>query len=246
MPESREDFGNRVLDFVDEIRDAVDHAEICRRMSLEVARIGYCYVSVWDFPRPGQSYTSGVLFNSRPPEYCERYEERHYAAIDPLIRAVRRTLAPVVWSDIPKGEISKEAKLLFHDARDTGANNGIVVPIVSASGSISIFSASGYKPDVSPRARSAVEIVGIYSRQLLQRTAKAAADVPAPRPILTRREREIMTWIAAGKTDEEISCILHIRRETVTTHVNNAKLKLNATRRTQAVVQALRLGEIAL
>lgn len=55
-----------------------------------------------------------------------------------------------------------------------------------------------------------------------------------------------MRWVAAGKTDDEIGEILTIGRETVTTHVENAKVKLNATRRTYAVVQALRFGEIHL
>jgi DNA-binding CsgD family transcriptional regulator len=55
-----------------------------------------------------------------------------------------------------------------------------------------------------------------------------------------------MRWVAAGKTDDEIGEILTISRETVTTHVENAKIKLNATRRTYAVVQALRFGEISL
>lgn len=246
MLESREDFGNRVLDFIDEMRNVEDHAEICRRMTREINLLGYSFVTVWNMPKLGDSIRNCFLFNSRPREYSEQYAKNNYIAIDPLVRAVRQTLQPVAWSDIPVTAISKEAAKIFHEAHESGANNGFVVPIVTASGSISIFSASGDQPDVSKRARSAMEIVGIYSHQLLQRAARASRHEPLPQPILTKREREIMTWVAAGKTDDEIAAILNIQRETVTTHVNNSKSKLNSTRRTHAVVQALRLGEIAI
>jgi DNA-binding CsgD family transcriptional regulator len=63
---------------------------------------------------------------------------------------------------------------------------------------------------------------------------------------LTPREREIMQWVASGKTDDEIGDILSIGATTVTSHVENAKQKLDAFRRTYAVVQALRFGEITL
>jgi LuxR family quorum sensing-dependent transcriptional regulator len=63
---------------------------------------------------------------------------------------------------------------------------------------------------------------------------------------LTDREREILQWVAAGKSDDEIADILSIVTTTVTSHVENAKRKLDAFRRTYAVVQAIRLGEISL
>jgi len=53
-----------------------------------------------------------------------------------------------------------------------------------------------------------------------------------------------LCWVAASKTDDEISAILTIGSETVKTHVENAKYKLNAAKRTFAAVQALRFGEI--
>lgn len=53
-----------------------------------------------------------------------------------------------------------------------------------------------------------------------------------------------MTWIAAGKSDDEIGDILSIATSTVTSHVENSKQKLDAFKRTYAVVKAIRLGEI--
>jgi DNA-binding CsgD family transcriptional regulator len=79
------------------------------------------------------------------------------------------------------------------------------------------------------------------TRALVRRQREEVVHTP-----LTPREREIMQWVAIGKTDEEIAGILSISMTTVTSHVENAKQKLDAFRRTYAVVQAIRLGEISL
>jgi LuxR family quorum sensing-dependent transcriptional regulator len=55
-----------------------------------------------------------------------------------------------------------------------------------------------------------------------------------------------MRWVAAGKSDAEIAEILSISPGTVTLHVERAKRKLDAFRRTFAVVKAVRCGEITL
>ena len=242
MPELRDDYRNRILDFIDGMRDVGDHAEISRCMNRNVGSMGYCFVSVWDFPSPGQSLKNSVLFNTRPREYTERYIAKNYAAIDPLVRAVRRTLSPVVWSDIPAAEISKEAARIFNEANEFGATNGIVVPIVSASGSISIFSASGDGPDISAGARRALEIIGIFSHQFLQRAARVTAGLPNPPTStapLTNREREILTWSAFGRGADEIGDILGISERTVRFHIGAAIQKLGAANKTHAVALAV-------
>ena len=63
---------------------------------------------------------------------------------------------------------------------------------------------------------------------------------------LTPREREIMQWVAAGKTDDEIGEILTLGTSTVASHIENAKRKLDTFRRTHVVAEAVRLGEISL
>lgn len=64
-----------------------------------------------------------------------------------------------------------------------------------------------------------------------------------PRP-LSPREREVLTYAAAGATDVVIGKILFITVPSVRTHVENAMRKLNAKNKTQAVAQAIRNGEI--
>lgn len=62
----------------------------------------------------------------------------------------------------------------------------------------------------------------------------------------TSREREILALLAAGATDEQIAEMLELSPATVQTHVRNAKAKLGARTRAQAVALALRQGMINL
>ncbi len=60
----------------------------------------------------------------------------------------------------------------------------------------------------------------------------------------TPREREVLTLLAAGATDEQIAEMLELSPATVQTHVRNAKAKLGARTRAQAVAMALQHGMI--
>jgi DNA-binding response OmpR family regulator len=70
----------------------------------------------------------------------------------------------------------------------------------------------------------------------LARVARAA--VWSRQVDLTERETETLTWAARGKTSSEIGTILGLTKRTVDFHIDNARLKLNATSRMHAAVKA--------
>ena len=67
---------------------------------------------------------------------------------------------------------------------------------------------------------------------------KAPSDRPGARQP-SRREREILALLARGSTDVQIAEALELSPATVQTHVRNAKAKLGARTRAQAVALAL-------
>jgi DNA-binding response OmpR family regulator len=56
--------------------------------------------------------------------------------------------------------------------------------------------------------------------------------------MLNEREVETLTWVARGKTSSEIAQIIGLTKRTVDFHIDNARIKLDAVTRTQAVVKA--------
>ena len=64
---------------------------------------------------------------------------------------------------------------------------------------------------------------------------------PTPEP-LSEREVEVLQWLASGASNREIGHYLFIAESTVKRHVYNIFGKLNVRNRTQAALQARKLG----
>ncbi|MER6939223.1 response regulator transcription factor [Nocardioides sp. NPDC127514] len=59
---------------------------------------------------------------------------------------------------------------------------------------------------------------------------------------LTEREREMVAWVATGRSNAEIAAELVVSPDTVRTHVSRAMVKLHARDRAQLVVFAIESG----
>ncbi|MGO9698647.1 MAG: response regulator [Xanthobacteraceae bacterium] len=57
-------------------------------------------------------------------------------------------------------------------------------------------------------------------------------------PELNDREVEVLTWVARGKTSAEIAQIIGLTKRTIDFHIDNARTKLGAATRTEAVIKA--------
>jgi DNA-binding CsgD family transcriptional regulator len=55
---------------------------------------------------------------------------------------------------------------------------------------------------------------------------------------LNDREVEVLTWVARGKTSVEIAQIVGLTKRTIDFHIDNARGKLGAATRTEAVIKA--------
>lgn len=242
-----DEYGKRALDFVERVQLLRSYEDIAREITTELKWFGFDYVTDLSVPGPNDELIDGIILNNRPKEYVERYVERDYVMRDPIVTELRYTTDAYSWGDVrQRRDLSKSDQRIIDEAVEFGVRDGLTIPIVTRSGAVSIFCPCGYEPDLTPRARSAMEVIGIFGHQALQRAlVRSKRDAVAHTP-LTPREREIIKWVAAGKSDDEIADILSIATSTVTSHVENAKVKLDAYKRTYAIVQAIRFGEIAL
>ena len=83
------------------------------------------------------------------------------------------------------------------------------------------------------------------TRRVIEHFTAGPARRPAPRAgvtDLTEREREVVAWVATGRSNDEIAAALVVSPATVRTHVSRAMLKLRARDRAQLVVFAIESG----
>lgn len=98
-----------------------------------------------------------------------------------------------------------------------------------------------------------IRVIERFARSLDAESAEGAgaARVPAPAPAqqnllgtLTAREREVLSQIAAGRSNAEIARELFLAEATVKTHISNLLAKIQVRDRVQAVVFAYESGLI--
>ena len=242
---AEDDYGRRTLEYVRDVSNAFT-AQAVRDLTIaELKRYGLDFVTSWAVPELDEEFSETVDLNTRPADYVAHYDRTRLVAKDPVVNAMRSTAVSLTWSEVRERDLSKAERFIIEEAKDFGATDGLTIPVTSSDGWLGVFSPCGSKPDLCPRARAALEIVGIYSHQALRRFAnrdrRKARAAKAP---LTAREREMMRWVALGKTNDEIGVILGVERTTVKTLLARAQEKLDANCRTYAVVQALRFGEL--
>ncbi len=82
--------------------------------------------------------------------------------------------------------------------------------------------------------------------QIRQYAQVPSKPLPAPLPelVLTEREREVLSWLAQGHSNQEIAAALYISPGTVRVHVHSILQKLDVRDRTQAALLAQQRGLI--
>ena len=81
-----------------------------------------------------------------------------------------------------------------------------------------------------------------------QRASRRVVSDQTPRavPRLTVREKDVLTWVARGKTSAEIAIILGLSERTINFHCDKVMRRLDVANRTQAVAKAVAEGIIGI
>jgi len=107
------------------------------------------------------------------------------------------------------------------------------------------FGADDYvvKPFSLPNLLARVEALLRRSKWRKEKFIGASLPMSSNDPIdeLTSREKDVLSLVAKGASNQEIAEKLYVREVTVKTHLNNIYKKLNVTNRTQAVLLAMQL-----
>jgi NarL family two-component system response regulator LiaR len=104
--------------------------------------------------------------------------------------------------------------------------------------------ARGYvRKDAAPETLLAAVRAVARGRTYIDPSIGRDAIVPE---VLTARETEVLRHVALGMSNKDIAAALSVREETVKTHVTHVLAKLDVANRSQAIVQALKRGIVAL
>lgn len=187
-----------------------------------------------------------VGFTTYPNRWKQHYMEQGLHLTDPTLHTAARSIAPVDWTRL---ERSESFNRVFDQARDFAIPEvGLTIPIRGPYGETGLFSVttSASPEDWRKIKRGIIAELQLAAVYMHDRVMKSDRLVDILRyPALSMREIEIIQWVAAGKTQQDIGDILSISPRTVEVHLRSSREKLNALSTAQAVGRAVSMGLIS-
>lgn len=182
-------------------------------------------------------------FVNYPDEWQALYVERGFQYKDPALLLARRSIGPVDWQGLRSEAMFQT---IFRAARDFGiAEQGVTIPVRGPFGDIGLFSVTrdcGDREWAQLKAKVLSELQSAAVRLHDCVVQSHALTRQLTHPSLSAREVEILQWVAAGKSQQDIADILSISNRTVEVHLRSSRTKLGALTTAQAVGRAIGLG----
>jgi LuxR family quorum sensing-dependent transcriptional regulator len=175
-----------------------------------------------------------------PPALYQRYASLDAFCVDPIVARMNSDPTPFRWSD-NYASATPAARRILEEIFDMEPD-GFAVPIHGRGGPIAGVSIGTARYELSQSDERSLQMASLYLHARM--TVLCPEPVQRPSRNLTPRERECLQWVAAGKTDWEISQILNISEQTAHGYVQSALIKLDARTRAQAVAVALSSSRI--
>src|SRR5947209_10167189 len=85
-------------------------------------------------PAPHEKANPYVLLSGWPEKWITHYLQSDFIHVDPVIRKVRRSTMPFLWSEAHYSQDDGAAARVMHEAREFGLSEGFAVPIISVDG----------------------------------------------------------------------------------------------------------------
>jgi LuxR family quorum sensing-dependent transcriptional regulator len=238
---------DRTLAYISDLQKADTPGAVAEKLLGVTSAFGLTALMAGTVPKPGtptEKQKDHLLLCEYPVEWLERYVARNYIEHDPLVTRMRQAPVPMQWREAVEGtRTDHDTEIVMGEAAEFKLKDGLAFPLVTLDGQIVMVSLGGERIEMSGVEFGMISLVATYAvgraMQLLVGAEQVIDHVE-----LTPRERECLKWAAAGKSEWEISQILGISEHTSEKHLLNAKFKLGAVNRVQAVAEAIRRGYI--
>ena len=203
--------------------------------------LGASYLQTRVYRRPLAPLTStshfaagGVIARFAPPAWPGSPAFNYVCfECNPLLGAIRGGLTRYRFSDFAPKE-SPGFHTYWEALSEAGIGDALCATSYGPDRAIASLHLGFERADFAPDEALSIHMAGLLLTERLMTLAEPAGPDAVH---LTDRERDSLAWVAEGKSDWEIAVILGLAESTVRFHVDNARRKLGAVNRTQAVAR---------
>lgn len=216
-------------------------------------RMGFNFYRIVRRDEEDLTFTGTVLAEYLPNGWKEFYQAKKYYEIDPVKRTLGLLHQPFRCRDVvgllPHATQRKRASKLFQDAARFGLRDGFGFPIHGRSGLLGGVFVLGEGRHFSKQELTVADMaMRAAFWKVLEFSGQSEELLSFPDLTvtqLTRRELDVLTLLAQGKTSPEIGKTLSISSHTVDWYINGIQRKFDARNRQHVVALALRHGIIS-
>lgn len=171
--------------------------------------------------------------------HCAPMPDNQRCSDDPVWGRAEKSLMPFLWNEVDHAARSCAILRLVPILGKDAINRGGALPVHGPNGSISCLHVADRHPNPAFRQKF------VDALSPLQVIAAAAAERMATLDdqcctfTLSKRQRQVLRWTVAGKTNWEVGEILGICEDTVRQHMIHICRVLGAANRTHAVAIAV-------
>ena len=237
---------NLVLDAVYDISRQTSLTEISTAFSQAVEEFGFTFLGVNGLPPPGDGADPRVLTERAPAGFRDLYIHERFYLVDHICAHARVMHEPFRFSDAPYDPSSSPGVERFMQALETfEMSRGLIVPVGRLTNVPACVWLCGKDPELDDDTSQATAFIALSAANRAHALARPSEAKLQPCK-LTARERDVLQWTSAGKTSWEISTISGLSERATDRMITSAMIKLDAVTRTQAVVNAIRRGDVEL
>ena len=194
-----------------------------------------------DFDREGHVWRAGVRYTGEPRAPVTHAIVEAHARLAfqypyrPWSSEARRSLR---WSDFFSRREWHALDLYWEVCRALDGEYELELWLATPDGVAGGFGFDSFGRDFSERDKLVLDTLRPHLVQLW-RNAAARRRESRSLASLTPREREILLWVARGKSNREIAAVLYLAPGTIRKHLDNVYEKLEVSNRAGAVGRAL-------
>lgn len=205
-----------------------------------VVRQSYHFTPLFDSPTSPKAVVYAHGFEA---EWLKCYDESDFRRKDPIPERIMAFGAMMTWEEAQKLAPNSPANEEYFAAmRKFRLIHGFGLPLFGPHGR-SAYASFDFNYPVDRVPDEKIGLIRSVSQAAHQRVCVLMEATREPIE-LSIREKEVLAWIAKGKSLSVIADILEISHDTVKTYAKRIYAKLGTTDRIGAVVKALKLGLI--
>ena len=242
MTGSNNDDNNNLEIFADKIKTVQAADVIWVELADFSAQFGIDALSYYHMAPPGskdfsEKHFTAIGFDQKAADEHRR-NHRHFSS--PFTSRANPLTEPLFWGEVFEKLILTDEEKARLEAFYcfNGETNGLVLPVFGPNGRNGCVAFRFMNPDVA-FTRDNVHTVGLAAYlahlQFCRIRAKESGEIVN----LTRREKEVLTWVARGKSNSVIADIVGISQHTVNGYLRRIYLKTGTSDRTSAAVRAI-------